>query len=99
MKKLLLSAVAVLLALGAGFASASHYQKYQTNKQQEEAEIARGVADIERQRQEQAAAKEVAQAKLVETLRTECRKGKVAYDRHTALIKTKLEVPNCDAAQ
>lgn len=95
MKKLLLTVLAIGTITGVGYAVAQHYQEYQ-NKQQTQAqaevtEQADKIAQLEGQvnqvRTELAA--EVAR------LRSECEKGRVAYDQLSTFAKSKVAVPQC----
>lgn len=98
-KKLLLIVVAVaVIAVAITLVD----QKHQTNKNKTDAynaQIASDVANIEQQRKDQAIAIQAAHVKEVEALRVECLKGKAAYDKLTATVKTQFEVPDCGEPQ
>lgn len=100
MKKLLLSALATLLVVGAGFAVAGHYADYQNKQAKPEPTISVAQAD-----------KKVANVKAAATTDhqalvaqynaqvTECQKGKVAYDKLTPAIKAQTPAPTCGTPQ
>lgn len=95
MKKLLLTAVAVLAVLGAGVLSVRHYNQYQNLKNNTEQVAAQAEADASAEAEKRHVADRKEWVKDQNGLRVECEKGLAAYDSLTTFEKKALDEPDC----